>query len=194
MAEKPELNPDDILIAEFEYIATTATQANEDRSKVASFYLVSFGSFIAALLTTQLGDGQQYPVELLEWGFAVLFLVLAALGLLTIIQLARLRMAWLESVLAMNQIKEYYISRFEVIKLSRAFRFNDKAMPKPFKVNSVAFVMILEVAILAGFAAGAAVIYLFQATGQQNWSWGWPTAIGFGFSVLQIVLYRLLLK
>ncbi len=189
--EKPTLNPDDILIAEFEYIAATATQANEDRSKVASFYLVSFGSFIAALLTTQLGDSQ-YPVALIQGSFTGLFIVLALLGLLTIIQLARLRMAWLESVRALNQIKEYYCSRMEVIKLSRAFRFTDKAMPKAFKVNSVAFIMIVEVAVLAGFAAGAAVLFGLQIIGQQSWLW--PIVVGVSFAALQLVLYRLLLK
>ncbi len=50
MADKPKLNVEDILKAEFEYIAHTAFQANEDRARVSSFYFVSVGSVVAAIL------------------------------------------------------------------------------------------------------------------------------------------------
>jgi len=46
----------EILAEEFEYIASTAGQANEDRARVASFYLVAVGSLVAALFSTQLLD------------------------------------------------------------------------------------------------------------------------------------------
>ncbi len=43
------LKPDDILIAEFNYIAQTAFQANEDRARVTNFFLTSLCSLIIAL-------------------------------------------------------------------------------------------------------------------------------------------------
>ena len=43
------LSPDEMLIAEYNYIAQTAFQANEDRSRVTSFYFVSVGSLVAFL-------------------------------------------------------------------------------------------------------------------------------------------------
>jgi len=110
MAEK-ELDPNVILEAEYEYIATTATQSNEDRAKVTSFYFVTVGSLLAAIF------GAQYIEDLsnsggdprtVYWGFSLLFSVLTVLGYLTVAQLARLRTAWRESVHAMNVIKEYY--------------------------------------------------------------------------------------
>ena len=51
--EKTHLNPNTILQAEFEYIATTATQSNEDRAKVTSFYFVTVGSLLAAIFGAQ---------------------------------------------------------------------------------------------------------------------------------------------
>ena len=68
MAKKNELSGDTILEAEFEYIEATATQANEDRSKVASFYFVSVGSLIAAIFSAQLFDADQNG-EVLQKGY-----------------------------------------------------------------------------------------------------------------------------
>ena len=45
-----------IAVAEFEYIAQTAFQAHEDRARVSEFFLISFGTLLAAVLTTQLTD------------------------------------------------------------------------------------------------------------------------------------------
>jgi hypothetical protein len=52
MPPKPKLNSDEILKAEYTYIANTVFQANEDRSRVASFYFVTVGSLVAAILGT----------------------------------------------------------------------------------------------------------------------------------------------
>jgi hypothetical protein len=98
MTKKPKINPDEILKAEFEYIATTATQANEDRSKVASFYFVSVGSLSAAIFSAQLFDTNQNGEVLqnIYLAFCTLFVFLTLLGYLTIAQLARLRTAWMD--------------------------------------------------------------------------------------------------
>src|SRR5438552_2049547 len=112
MPEKPSLTAGEMLIAEYNYIAQAVFQANEDRSRVASFYMITFGSFIAALITYRFNFVPEQPAWV-HWGFAGLFLALAMMGLLTILQLARLRHAWFEGLEAMNQIKEYYIASFK---------------------------------------------------------------------------------
>ncbi|MBK9601457.1 MAG: hypothetical protein IPO36_06360 [Anaerolineales bacterium] len=94
----------DILIAEYNYIAETAAQSNEDRARVSSFYLVAVGSLVAALLSTQ------FVSNILDKGlinilFSILFLLLTLLGTTTILQLTRLRVAWFESLIAMDRIK-----------------------------------------------------------------------------------------
>jgi hypothetical protein len=44
------LDVNKILIAEFEYTAATAFQANEDRARVSHYYLMTSGAVVAAIL------------------------------------------------------------------------------------------------------------------------------------------------
>ena len=74
-AAKPKLNPDEILKAEYNYIASTVFQANEDRSRVASFYLVSVGSLVAAILSAIFSTNDLKNVSL---AFSGLFVVLTS--------------------------------------------------------------------------------------------------------------------
>ena len=162
---KPTLIPDEILTAEFEYAANCAFQANEDRSKAASFFLVSVGSLVAAIFGTQ-AEGIGADVHFLLAG---LFLVLTILGGLTVAQLARLRAAWHESALAMNTIKEYYAARFDSIELERALRWTNKSLPPVYKADSISFLMVTEVALLGGLTFGASVFFFLQGIEQPHW-------------------------
>jgi hypothetical protein len=155
----PELIiPDDILIAEYEYIADTAQQANEDRSRVASFYFVSVGSIVAAILGTQFAKDNLKSVSV---AFSILFFVLTLLGTLTIAQLARLRAAWHESIEAMNQIKNFYIKKFP--ETESAFKWRIRSIPPTDKPYSIANLIALEVALLGALTTAAAFYFLLFA-------------------------------
>src|SRR5512146_3193800 len=117
------LNDEVLLKAELEYIIQTAFQANEDRARVSSFYLVAVGSLVAAVFSTQFVDRNLDP-KLLAWAFSTLFLLLSLLGTLTTLQLARLRAAWHDSMLAMNQLKDYWLQHSDDPQLPRAFRWD----------------------------------------------------------------------
>ncbi len=178
----------DILIAEFEYIAGTASQANEDRARVASFYLIAVGSLVAALFSTQLVDKANTPtIRLL---FSGLFFMLMILGTTTIIQLARLRASWHESMLALNQIKEFAIKQDG--KLADAFRWRPGSLPAIYKVNSVSYLQTVEVAILSGLTFGAAVFFLQSGIGYDclpcNWAYTLAGAALVFF--LQLFIYK----
>jgi hypothetical protein len=169
MPRKPSTNsPDEILTSEFKYIATTAFQANEDRARATSFYLVTFGSFIAALVSSQfeLTSGQE---AWLDWGFSGLFLALALMGLVTVLELARLRAAWFESVEAMNSIKEYYIARHPELADAIKWRSTSDAMPRRLKLTSVGFLMAIQVAVLGSAALGAGVFFATKAVSGAVW-------------------------
>lgn len=99
------LEPGDILIAEFNYITQTAFQANEDRARVSSYYLVSVAAVIGAVFGAKI-DGTS--VLLVNLAFGVLFAILSFVGVTTLLQLARLRAAWDEAAVAMNIIKCYF--------------------------------------------------------------------------------------
>ncbi len=189
MVPKPKLNPDEILKAEFEYIANTVFQANEDRSRVASFYFVTVGSLVAAILGTQFAADELRSVAV---AFCLLFVVLTILGALTIAQLARLRAAWHESVQAMNEIKDFYIKHNKEIE--PAFKWRMKSIPKTDKPYSIANMMAIEVALLGALTSAAAVYFLLLVLGEIQW-WGWfilVLSLGIGF-IAQWLWYKSLL-
>lgn len=169
MPRKPSSGtPDEILTSEFNYIANTAFQANEDRARATSFYLVTFGSFIAALVSAQL-DLAPGQASWLDWSFVGLFAALALMGLVTVLELARLRASWFESVKAMNAIKEYYIARHPDLAEAITWRTQSDAMPGRLKLTSIGFLMALQVAFLGGAALGAEVFFLVKAISGGTW-------------------------
>lgn len=162
MAGKPKLNDDEMLQAEFKYINQTAFQANEDRSRFSSYYFVTVGSFVAAVL----GSPSALNQKSVALAFFLLFIVLTLMGTLTIAQLARLRAAWHESVQAMNQIKNFYIKNNSNIK--PAFKWLDKQVPPTDKPYSIANLIAMEVAMLSSLTTGTGIYFLLSALGDIN--------------------------
>lgn len=176
MAGRKNLSRDEMLQAEFNYIANTAFQANEDRSRVASFYFVSTGSLIAAILGSQFTEMQGSGISL---AFSILFLMLTLLGGLTLAQLARLRAAWHESAEAMNSIKDFYIK--ENPEIAKAFKWRSKSIPPTDKPYSLANLMAVEVTMLGALTASACVYFLLSFIGKIN-NLGWAL-ITLGFFI-----------
>lgn len=155
---KLELKANEILIAEFEYIAQTAFQTNEDRARVTSFYLVSVGSILAAILSAQF---EPLRSEAIYIGFALLFALLTAAGILTLLQLIRLRLAWRESALAMNEIKEAYVKVFGQ-ELEQAFRWQNQSLPSAYKRGSVSHLLAVQVSLLSAVVFSVATYFFLR--------------------------------
>jgi hypothetical protein len=187
------LTRDGILTAEFQYIAQSLFQNNEDRARVTSFYLITLGSFIAAIFSsTQISALD--PVRAYT-AFAILFAILAIMGLLTILQLLRFREAWFDSAAAMNEIKRYYIEHFTGQGLGQAFRWKPDELGPRLKLWSVGFLLALQVAILGGASLGATVLFFgLVASKQAMWMW-WPAIIAaVAWAAAQMILYWLVLR
>jgi len=174
----PRLDHNEILRAEFDYISQTAFQANEDRARVSSFYIVAVGSIVATIF------GAQFAADNLK-GIAIplfiLFAALTGLGALTIAQLARLRAAWHESAEAMNTIKDFYIQHNRDIE--SAFKWRRASIPPTYKTFSIANLMAIEVALLSALTSAAAVYFLLLALAEIRW-WSWLfvlAALFFGY-------------
>ncbi len=165
MSSKKNLNHHEMLQAEYGYIANTAFQANEDRARVTSFYFVSVGSLVAAILGTQFGNTPSPGASL---AFFFLFATLTVMGGLTIAQLARLRAAWHESVEAMNTIKDFYIKDNPEIK--PAFKWLASSVPVMNKPYSIANLIAIEVAMLGALTAGAGVYFLMNFFEVASWA------------------------
>jgi hypothetical protein len=162
MKEKqpPPIELDELLAAEYNYIAQTATQAFEDRARISSFYLIAVGSLVAALFGTQLFEPEQFH-ETVKITFGGLFLLLTLLGTSTVMQLAQLRSAWHESMMAMNQLKDFAMQQSP--ELAHAFRWKTGTLPAKYKRDSVSYYQALEVALIGGLMFGTAVFFLQQA-------------------------------
>jgi hypothetical protein len=181
MAIKNKLNHDEILISEYNYIANTAFQANEDRSRVTSFYFVSTGSLIAAIFGTQFAASQ---IKNVSPAFFILFLVLTILGALTIAQLARLRAAWHESVQAMNIIKDHYIN--DDPDIAPAFKWRMSSIPATDKPHSIANLMAVEVALLGALTTGAATYFLMNSIATMKFITLIPVFVSFPIGYLSL--------
>jgi hypothetical protein len=183
------LNPDEILIAEFEYAAASAFQANEDRSKAASFFLVSVGSLVAAIF----GALQKEMTSGVYLVLAGLFCVLTILGWLTVKQLARLREAWRESARTMNKIKDYYMGQFEEIHLKDAFRWRSDTLPNKYKTESVSHYTAIEVSLLSALTFSAGAFFFQLGLGSEILPWAFAIAAGTVMFFAELAYYKRLL-
>jgi F0F1-type ATP synthase assembly protein I len=190
--EQHRMEFDELLAAEFHYIAQTAIQAHEDRARVSSFYLIAVGSLVAALFGTQYIDSNMLALDL-NILFSALFGLLTFLGTSTVMQLARLRAAWYESALAMNELKDYVVG--ENASLAKAFRWKTSTLPPKYKKDSVSYYQAREVALISGVMFGAAVLFLqrtFVSTGSVQLVIA--TLMGAAAMALQLHLYRQILR
>lgn len=183
---------DELLAAEYAYIAQTANQANEDRARVSSFYLLAVGSLFAALFGAQLFEREFSSTVYLMFGG--LFILLTLLGTSTIMQLARLRAAWYESAQAMNQLKDFMVSQNE--SLAKAFRWKSSTLPPKYKTNSVSYYQAIEVALIGGLMFGAATFFIQQALFIRIGLLNWIVSVISGLSTVyvQLFLYKRSLK
>jgi hypothetical protein len=188
----PAVELDELLAAEYEYIAQTATQANEDRARVSSFYLIAVGSLVAALFGTQLFDADKFT-QIVKVMFSGLFVLLTLLGTSTIMQLARLRAAWYESMLAMNQIKDFAMQQNPELK--NAFRWKSETLPAKYKTGSVSYYQALEVALIGGLMFGAATFFLQEAFFAFSFfKWIFSGVLGLLTIYIQLIIYKRVLK
>lgn len=191
MSNTDPLELDELLAAEFDYIAQTAIQANEDRARVSSFYLVAVGSLVATLFGTQLFESDFFSRDV-NLMFGGLFVLLTALGFFTTMQLARLRAAWYDSALAMNQLKDFMVSQNET--LAAAFRWTTATLPPKHKTSSVAYFQTVEVALISGLMSGMAANFFQQAfvtIGPVNWLV--TILMGVLIIVFQLLVYKRIL-
>jgi predicted branched-subunit amino acid permease len=188
----PPVELDEALAAEYNYIVQTATQANEDRARIASFYLIAVGSLVAAILGTQFLDPQSISPTI-KFLFSGLFVLLTLMGTSTVVQLARLRAAWHESMLAMNQIKDFMMS--QNTELKHAFRWTSATLPAKYKTDSISYFQAREAAVISGITFGAAMFFAqFAITSPTIVTWIVSAGAGSFIAFLQLSLYKRILN
>jgi hypothetical protein len=126
--------------------------------------------------------------------FSGLFVLLTLLGTSTVLQLGRLRAAWYESMLAMNQIKDFaMIQNPELIK---AFRWTTDTLPPKYKKNSVSYFQAFEVSLISGLVFGTSAFFFVLAivptAGLLHWAIAVPAGIAMIF--VQLAIYKRIVK
>jgi hypothetical protein len=124
--------------------------------------------------------------------FALVFFINTALGIFTILQLTRLRLAWIECALAMNQMKEYLI--LDRPELEPCFRWRNSTIPPAFKPMSVASLLAAMVAMLSGLAFGSGIAFLALALNPTSVQWGLSLIAGILTMVSLLTVYWLFLQ
>ena len=97
------------------------------------------------------GEGFELP----RGAYGALLGALALLGLFTVLKLIKLRQAWYDSVLAMNRIKDFYLTHFP--ELAPAFRWRTASIPPPGRAFTITFDLAALVALIDSAAFGAAL-------------------------------------
>lgn len=186
------LKTDEILTAEFNYIAQTATQANEDRARIAALYFVTVGTLIAAIFGASIAPIEETTQTSIRLAFFLVFLALSAHSLLTILQLVRLRLAWIESVRAMCDIKLFYEKEIATLDIAPAFRWDADTIPPPLKLDSISAILALQVALLGGLAFGSCIFFVCLVLNTVLWL---PAILaGFLFLAIETWVYIHMLR
>lgn len=131
---------------EFNYIKDNASQAIADRYMMLNFYIgicTAVGSVILGLLGMQSGD---VPRAVLV-GIALLGVTTAVIGWVFVLIMIRLRQAWRESVLALNNIKEHFITHNQ--ELAEVFLWRNNSVPRATKLLTIHFYSTLLVIFLS---------------------------------------------
>ena len=117
------------------------------------------------------------------------------MGFLTLLQLLKLRLAWFDAAEAMNAIKRYYEKYGKAPELRSAFHWkpDPQGLGHRFRWFSVGFMLALQVAVLGGASMAAAIIFAGLAADQYLWLWGYAAAAIILWTVVQMLIYRLVL-
>lgn len=150
-----KLDENNILIAEFNYAAQSAFQANEDRVRIFNFVFANILTLAVSLALPVFNNSLDTRL------FGYVFIALSGIGVLSLLQLIRLRAAWRSSILTMNQIKDYYVKHGQN-DLAKAFKWTTSTIPSGVKVFSLSFLMGLALILLNSFATSAAVYFLLS--------------------------------
>src|SRR6185369_5330197 len=150
---KENLDSNQILAAEFQYASDTAHQANDDRGKVFEVFLANIVTLVSAAILPTVFNVDNKVI------FILVFLGLFMFGVITLFQLTRTRVAWVSSVKAMNQIKDFYIKHDKT--LEDAFKWRVASIPKANSRTSIIFVQSVSIMILNSLNIALVIYFAF---------------------------------
>ncbi len=156
------LKIENMLLEEFNYAGVTAYQAMEDRARISSFYYLLVGVLASGLAAIYQLNGGTHKVP--PFLVATLLIIGALISVCFFVTLIRLRQAHKESLLSMNQIKEFYICQFkqQMPAVEHAFRWRQATLPKGERMGSVTFMIAALNACIGSLCLAGAVFILTE--------------------------------
>jgi hypothetical protein len=161
---------DDVLEWEFQYAASTAEQAQNDRAAVVNIFFLlvggvgSIGGLVFAALAEKMSldkddwvnknKADQLMDSFTQNVVPMLLLFVAVTGCFAFFKLARLRQAWRDSLRTMNKIKEFAITKSP--DLRAAFSWTTETMPAAGIPWSITWNLALIVSMIDSLAIAAA--------------------------------------
>jgi hypothetical protein len=152
------LKIENMLLEEYNYAATTAYQAMEDRARMFNMYLLVVGILGSAF-------GAIYPLggnsarNFIQPIAAVVLFAAGVAGIAFFVLLIRLRQAFRQSLITMTVIKEYYIREFQpqMPNIVHAFRWRLKGIPAGERAGSATFIVCHMVGFIAALCFAGCV-------------------------------------
>lgn len=138
-------NPEslELLRLEFDYAKETSIQAQQDRLTLVNFYL----GLYAGVFTVGFGL-KEFIGDDFEKFLPYAFFGLAFISFIFVIFIVRLRQAWVESMVVMNCIKDYFLDRDP--NLGEYIKWTTKTLPRPEKFKTINFFSALLISMLGG--------------------------------------------
>lgn len=161
------LRLESIMLEEFNYAASTAYEALEDRGRMFSFYLS-----IATALAGGVGALYEFGNRTAESAIVAtaLFVLAGFTGLIFLFKIIRIRQAFDDSLLTMNVIKEHYIAQFKatVPDVETIFRWRMKTMPSGRRFGSLTFLVCFAITFIDSVALGLAAALITELVTQDG--------------------------
>lgn len=164
------LKSDSILIAEFTYASASAHEAVDDRARLFDRYLLIFGGVFVSGATAIYQLNQAGANNFIQPLAIVAFFFMGALGFAFLRTFVRIRQAFVDSMMVMSRIKEYYIHylRNEAPHLDLAFKWRLATVPEKDRRFTVSYLMAHTVATLDSVSFGLSALVFIEARQNHN--------------------------
>jgi hypothetical protein len=137
--------PETFLLEEYKSAVELTFHIDSLRNKLTSFFISFAGLAVAGLLLLLKKDTNNTPIDNINEFVASLMILVAFIGHLFIIVLAKLRKAQLEHFRIINNIRKYFLN--ENWHLWNVVQLSEKTLPKP-SIYSGTFFWLLILQIL----------------------------------------------
>jgi hypothetical protein len=167
-AQKPTLDTTialgDMLLEEYKQAGKSALATLDDRTQLFNNYLFLTAGFAAAAFGAISQLSKDGTVERFMPLIILTLLIIGFLGIVFFMQVLRLRLAYRQSVVAMDKIRDYYILQFQkaVPDIARAFYWHQDLTPSSERLRSISFLIAYVIAFMDSLFLAGAVFLSYQ--------------------------------